>query len=102
MNNEFNKWLERLLEEKSIDPDTIHFDFIDDDEIFHDMPLRVVIEYIKKSDPINQDQIKLKLVKIDFQNGDILHFFKYIAHWIVENHKPEIFKTKKEMIADGQ
>ncbi len=97
MSLQFNKWLERLLEEKEIDAEATAFEFIDDDNTYHYMPLGVIIEYIKHCDPAIHQQIRMQLVKIDFHNGDITHFFKDIGKWIAQNHKPNIFSHQPQI-----
>tara|TARA_R110000822_G_scaffold124309_3_gene258806 strand:- start:1571 stop:1810 length:240 start_codon:yes stop_codon:yes gene_type:complete len=46
------------------------------------IPLEVIVDFISQLDSPTQKQIKNTLVKIDFNNGDIMHFFKYIAEGI--------------------
>jgi len=43
------------------------------------IPLGVVVEHILISTPAQQKQIRNTLVKIDFLNGDVMHFFTYLA-----------------------
>jgi len=91
MNLHFSKWLERLLEEKEIDAETISFELYDSNNTYHFMPLSVILEYIKSCDPATQRKIKTKSVQIDFYNGDITHFFKYIGQWIANSHPQSVF-----------
>ena len=46
------------------------------------MNVQVVCEHILIAPKQEQDDIKKMLVKIDFNNGDILHFFTYLAQAI--------------------
>tara|TARA_R100001244_G_scaffold52666_2_gene45762 strand:+ start:2185 stop:2421 length:237 start_codon:yes stop_codon:yes gene_type:complete len=48
------------------------------------IPLGVVIEHILIAPQIEQNMIKKTLVKIDFHNGDVMHFFKYLAQAIAK------------------
>lgn len=43
------------------------------------MTVGVVVEHILIAPKSEQDAIKNMLVKIDFHNGDVLHFFKHLA-----------------------
>ena len=43
------------------------------------IPLGVIVEHIAIAPTHEQNQIKNTLVKIDFLNGDIMHFFTYLA-----------------------
>ena len=46
------------------------------------MNVGVICEHIVIAPKQEQDDIKKMLVKIDFNNGDILHFFTYLAQAI--------------------
>ena len=43
------------------------------------MTVGIVVEHILIAPKSEQDAIKNMLVKIDFHNGDVLHFFKHLA-----------------------
>ena len=43
------------------------------------MTVGIVVEHILIAPKAEQDAIKNMLVKIDFHNGDVLHFFKHLA-----------------------
>jgi hypothetical protein len=82
--SKFIDWFDRFLDEKSIPyasweiPDqagTTHF--IDSD---------VVVEHIKVAPDHEQSKIKDILVKIDFRNGDVNHFFKHLATGLVSQY----------------
>ena len=85
---QFATWLDTLIEEKGIN--TEHIFTIQTDGFWqnHIIPLAVVIEIIKDniSDEERQ-QILHTLVKIDFINGDIMHFFNYLAAGIAANYE---------------
>lgn len=59
---------------------------IKSDSVFgdHTIPLLVLIEFIENLDPNSQKKIRETLVRIDFQNGNILHFFKFLAEGMVK------------------
>jgi hypothetical protein len=46
------------------------------------MTLETVVEHILIAPKHEQDQIRKTLVMIDFKNGDVMHFFKYLAQAI--------------------
>lgn len=76
----FNNWIETLISEKSID--TEEYFSVEGESGENMMPYSVVIEAIKKAPANEQQQIKNTLVKIDFMNGDIRHFFRHLAQAI--------------------
>lgn len=77
----FEKWLDTFIEEKGIEAEEMFS--LDISESWNLVQVGVVIEYIKNLPVENQEQTKEMLVKIDFQNGDVRHFLKYIAKGIV-------------------
>ena len=48
------------------------------------IPLAVVVEHIAIANSTEKAQIKNTLVKIDFHNGDIMHFFTHLAKAIAK------------------
>ena len=46
------------------------------------IPLGVVIEHVLIANSTEKAQIKNTLVKIDFHNGDVMHFFTHLAQAI--------------------
>ncbi len=73
----FNKWLDTLIEEKGIELDRT-FE-IDGPSGLNIMPLVMIVNAIKSTTGSEQAQIKNTLVRIDFANGDICHFFNHLA-----------------------
>ena len=73
----FDKWLDTLIEEKGLDTEELFI--VDGPSGPNYIPLGVVIEHIKITTANEQRQIKDILVKIDFANGDVMHFFKHLA-----------------------
>ena len=80
----FNNWFQIFLDEKNlpyasweIQDETGTTNFIDND---------VVIETIKNTSTTEQSKIKDILVKIDFHNGDVNHFFRHLAKGLVSQH----------------
>ena len=80
MKNNFNKWLDTFLAEKNIELDNT-FEF-NNENGFNLMTYAVVVEYVKNTAKENQTKIKNTLVKIDFLNGDVLHFLKFLGKGI--------------------
>ncbi len=74
----FNTWLNTFIAEKNIDTDiTLEVE----GGVFgtNFIPVKVVIDEIKRANKEEQQQIKNTLVKIDFLNGDVLHFLQHLA-----------------------
>lgn len=82
----FNLWLHTFIEEKEIDQEET-FTLKDTKGMEHTMPYGVVVEHIKIATEEEQKEIKEILVMIDFHNGDVLHFLRYLAQAIVENYQ---------------
>ncbi len=73
----FEKWLDTFVAEKGIDLEAT-FQF-DNDNGFNIMPYGVVVEAIKTTTGSERANIKNTIVKIDFANGDVLHFFRFLG-----------------------
>lgn len=63
--------------EKELDTDYV-FE-VEGESSLNFIPLAVVIEHIKLATGRERAQVKNALVKIDFANGDPMHFFGYLA-----------------------
>ena len=72
-------YLNNLLDEKGLENATIQIE-----GVINDIEVSDVVNFICSLDSITQNSIKRKLVEIDFQNGDVMHFFKYIAEGMVK------------------
>lgn len=72
----FEKWLDTLVEEKGIDLDEM---FEINKTQLNIMSYGVVVEAIKTTGTAEQQAIKNMLVKIDFMNGDVKHYFRHLA-----------------------
>ena len=74
----FDKWIDTLIEEKDLD---LEYMFEVKGPVYgmNMIPLESVIEQIKAFHPQTQKMTKKRLVEIDFKNGDVMHFFGYIA-----------------------
>ena len=76
----FANWIDTFLSEKNIDTErTIE---IEGASGLNVMPLEIVIDAIKNTSATEQAQIKNTIIRIDFKNGDVMHFFKHLAHAI--------------------
>lgn len=74
----FNKWLDTLIEEKEIDLEEV-FEIKKNNET-HLFDYAFIVEAIKNTSEKEQQAIKNMLVKIDFVNGDIRHYFRHLAN----------------------
>ena len=77
-------YLETLLTEKGITLN--HTIEVKSNNIFgnHFIPMEVVIEFIETLSTPVQEQIRKTLVRIDFMNGDVLHYFQFISEGMVQ------------------
>ena len=71
------EYLKALLNEKNICEET-SFE-VDGNLGTNFISVGVIVENIIATSKKEQKQIKTILTKIDFMNGDILHFFKHLA-----------------------
>ncbi len=81
----FNEWLATFIEEKDVHVENYIFD-IEHNETIHLVELYTLIEVMKIASEYEKSCIKNTLVKIDFYNGDIFDYFKYLAKaYVVTN-----------------
>ena len=73
-------YLKTLIEEKNIDLEEIIE--VNGESGLNLMPLGVLLDAICSTGKEEQKAIKNTLVKIDFHNGDIMHYFKHLAQAI--------------------
>ena len=75
----FKKWIETLLSEKGIDQEQLLE--IESAGVFGNnfMPVSVIVDAMKAAPAHEQAKMKTVLVKIDFLNGDVLHFLKHLG-----------------------
>ena len=78
--NAFTKWFNTFLSEKNLPCKSWDITVGD---TFHIIDSDVVIEAIKNAPAHEQKGIKNMLVRIDFQNGDVLRYFKHLAHGLI-------------------
>lgn len=79
--NKMRNYLNTLLEEKGLSLDTI-IEAEGKDWGVNYIPLAIVVDFLASADKKTQETAKNNLVKIDFHNGDVMHFFKYVANFI--------------------
>lgn len=73
----FNKWLDTFISEKSINLE--HTFQVEGPSGTNFIPVGCVVEQIKAFPAEIQKHTRFKIIKIDFANGNVLHFFEYIA-----------------------
>ena len=73
----FNEWLDTFVEEKCFDMDTLIT--VDGPSGENMIPLGDLLSTIKGACKEEKEEIKNLLVKIDFVDGNCMHFFKYLA-----------------------
>lgn len=73
----FINWLNTLIEEKEIDTRDC-FEIEKNGEL-HIFDYGYIVEAIKFAPAPEQNAIQKMLIKIDFANGDILHYFRHLA-----------------------
>lgn len=76
-------YLNTLLEEKGISQETI-IEVEGQEWGTNFIPLSIVVDFLSDANKSTQATAKNNLVKIDFHNGDIMHFFTYIAKFIAK------------------
>lgn len=73
-----SKYIEQLLQEKGISKEReIEI------EGHIGLTLENVVEFVENMPKVMQEKIKATLVQIDHKNGDVMHFFTYIAKGMV-------------------
>ena len=82
-----NEYITTLLTEKGISLE--HTFEIKSDGVFgnHFVPLAVLLEFIENLDRKLQDQIRVKLIKIDFHSGNVLHFLEYLTKMMINTNE---------------
>ena len=83
----FEKWLDIFIEEKGIDLNEV-FSIETNGEV-HYFEIGNVIENIKATSKEEQEEIRKMIVKIDFNNADVVDYFKHLAQALVQNYQRE-------------
>lgn len=82
--SDFISWFELFLEEKNLPYASWVIE--DEDGLQHIIDNMVVIEHIKIAPKHEQSKIKDMIVKIDFHNGNVNHFFEHLAKALVHGY----------------
>ena len=83
----FREWFDTFVEEKGLDQQYKVWNLESPNGTWNHIDSEVVIEFIQNvTDEQLQNDIKTNIVKIDFYNGDVFHFFEYIAQGLVNNY----------------
>lgn len=80
----FQRWLETFIDEKGLDLD--HEFTVEHGEDIHFLTLEFLVQIILKAPKHEQMQIRQKFVYIDFRNGDVMHFFNFLAGAYIKNN----------------
>jgi len=48
------------------------------------IPLETIVDFMCEMHPATQEQMRTNLVKIDYANGDVMHFFDYVAKFLAK------------------
>jgi hypothetical protein len=70
-------YLNNLITEKGLDKEMIIE--VEGESGTNFIPLGVLIDFILTMPSFIKKKIRTTLVKIDFMNGDVMHYFKYLA-----------------------
>ena len=80
----FIKWFETFLDEKNLPLQL--WEIEGEEGNVHLIDSGVVITNIKMCHPNDQAKIKDTIVKIDYINGDVNHYFHHMAKGLVANY----------------
>ena len=78
--SQFSEWLETFLNEKGIDREQILT--VQGPSGTNYIPVQSLVEAIHAAPDNEQRRIKEFIVRIDFANGNVIHFFNHIAQAI--------------------
>lgn len=78
----FNKWLDTFVSEKGIDLEQVLE--VEGPSGTNWIPVACLLDVMKQAPKHEQAGIKTMIVKIDFRNGDVLHYFKHLAKAIAQ------------------
>ena len=81
--NGFIEWFEAFLDEKKLPYES--WEIMSENGTLNIIDSDAVIEHIKIAPDQERKQIKEIIVKIDFANGNINHFFKHLAGALAQN-----------------
>tara|TARA_R110002050_G_C8576920_1_gene483243 strand:+ start:260 stop:511 length:252 start_codon:yes stop_codon:yes gene_type:complete len=78
--NKYKEWLDTFIEEKELPMEDTFT--IDKNGNMNIMSYKTIYEHILIANKQEQNKIKDIIVKIDFKNGDVLHFFRHLGQAI--------------------
>lgn len=73
----FSDWLKTFIDEKGIDTEQILE--VEGDSGTNFIPVQIVLDHVLKTTRDEQCKIKDIIIRVDFMNGDVLHFLKHLA-----------------------
>lgn len=73
----FDKWIDTFIDEKGIDRETMLE--VEGPSGMNFIPVQCIVDMMKIAPEREQRVIKDTIVKIDFLNRDVLHYFKFLA-----------------------
>lgn len=76
----FTKWLDTFTAEKGLDTDQVLT--VEGASGPNHIPLACLLDAIKSAPAREQEGIKSMVVRIDFRNGDVMHYFRHLAQAI--------------------
>lgn len=79
----FNTWIDTFVEEKGIDLEEV-LEVEGPEWGTNYIPVGCIVDLMKQTTKQEQAAIKATLVKIDFRNGDVLHYFKHLAKAVAQ------------------
>ncbi len=77
------KYFRTLLNEKGISLETV-LEVEGTDWGVNFIPVEVVVEFMEGRDIATQKKMRDTLTKIDFANGDVMHFINYVAGFLAK------------------
>ena len=77
-------YLNTLIEEKGLDLEATIIEVEGKDWGLNMIPLGCVVDFIMTSGKENQRQVRNTLVKIDYANADVMHFFTHVATFMAK------------------
>jgi len=87
MTSNINLWFDTFLDEKNLP--YVVWEIVDRAGMTHFIDSDFVIETIQNAPAEEQKKIKEIIVKIDFHNGDVNHFFRHLAKGIVNEYEAD-------------
>ena len=78
------RYLNSLIEEKGLDLEATIIEAEGTEWGTNFIPLGCVVDFILTSGKANQESVRKTLVKIDFHNGDVMHFFSHVAKFMAK------------------